>query len=111
MGNSRIIKIAFFLNIILSIASCSQSELGPGDYIQWMDVAENGMLKDYYQNNIKLTCQYTTPEYVVLKQNDPTNLDETLIKENIDAIDEMIHFKLQFEDTTSGNYFSKNYRK
>lgn len=84
--------------------ACSPAELTPADYVEWSDNTENNLIKIYQQNSIKITCQYTTPEYVSLKQSDPQNLDETLLNENIDALDEMIHFKLQFEDTTSSNF-------
>ncbi|MBI3134268.1 MAG: hypothetical protein HYZ14_06280 [Bacteroidetes bacterium] len=93
----------------LFFTACSPSELKPAEYIEWSDNAENNLVKTFQQNNIKLTCQYTTPEYVSLKQTDAASLDEAMVNENIDAVNEMIHFKLQFEDTTSNNFLKNNY--
>jgi len=108
----RIKKSLPFIVVLISghfLTACSPSELKPAEYIEWSDNPENNLVKEYQQNQIKLTCQYTTAEYISLKQSDPENLDEVMVKENIEMVSEMIHFKLKFEDTTSTNFLRNNY--
>lgn len=94
---------------ILFLISCSADELEPGAYIRWVDDPGNGLLKEYTQGNIRLTCQYTPADYVSLKQSNPEELSEEEVQENTAAVSDMLHFKLRFEDTTSNNFMRNNY--
>lgn len=89
--------------------SCSKSELNPNEYIEWSDNPDNSLIKEYKQGSTVLTCQYTTPEYVSLKQTNSENIDKDLVKENIAGISEMEHFKFKFENTESNNFMRDNY--
>lgn len=94
----------FFLTL-----SCNKSKYSPTEYVNWCDSEENGLSKEFTQNELKLTCQFMTSEYAVLKQNDPNNLVEQEINENINALSDLRQFKLIFENTQSTNFLKDNY--
>jgi hypothetical protein len=84
-------------------------ELSPKDYVAWCENPDNGLIKEFVQNDLKLTCQYNTSAYSVLKQSDPNALNEAEINENIEEISDLVHFKLKFENTATGNFLRDNY--
>ena len=98
-----------FFGVALLMSACSKTKLQPSEYIAWSDNKENNLTRVYQQNAIRLSCQYTTPEYVSLKQADAANLDLAAVKENIAAVADMVHFKLRFQDSTSNNFLQNNY--
>jgi hypothetical protein len=97
-------KAIFYSIFFLTLFSCGKSQLTPEEYVAWSDDSENNLVKVFNQNTLQLTCQFTTPEYVSLKQSDPANIDTALLRENIEALNGMVHFKLKFEDTTTNNF-------
>ena len=102
-------EFVVFFSVLFLISSCSPSELKPKEYIQWCDNVENGLIKEQKIGDQTLTCYYTTPEYVSLKQSDPDNIVEDIVKENIAGLEEMEHFKLTFQRESSNNYLRDNY--
>lgn len=102
-------KLTYFIFLIFLGVSCGRSSLTPAEYIAWLDTYENGLVKDYKQDNIRLTCQYMSPAYAVLKQNDPNNLKEQEINQNIGEVSDLVQFKLKFENTKTNNFLKDNY--
>ena len=103
------IKHLLILSLSLIFFSCGKSELSPSEYIDWNDNPDNGLIKEFTQGSTVLTCQYTSPEYVSLKQSNSENIDQNQVEENIAGISEMQHFKFKFENTESNNFMRDNY--
>jgi hypothetical protein len=104
--------ILFILSLVFScmlLQSCTKAELSPSEYIAWCDRSENNLVRVYRQNNLELTCQYNSAEYVSVKQSDPGKLDAAEVKNNTAAVSDLVHFKLKFRDTTSNNFLRTNY--
>ena len=105
----KFISILIVCLLLGLFCGCAPSELEPRDYIQWVENPENSLIKDYTEGDLKLTCTYTPNEYAALKPKDPANLNMEELKEEVNGLNELVQFKLKFENTTSGNFLRGNY--
>jgi hypothetical protein len=97
-------KILYATFCVMLVVSCSNSELGPRDYVAWMESEENSTLKVYRQGDLKLNCQYMTPEYSALKQQNPESINVAEVRETADEISDLVEFKLSFEREGQNNF-------
>ena len=100
-------KILLIVSVFFLIGCNSKKT--PSEYIRWVNNTENGLVKVKETNKTKLTCSYTPVEYVVLKQFKKGRIDTAIYNEEINAINNMHHFILKFENHDGTNLIKDVY--
>ncbi len=94
--------ITFVAVSILCIQACKPPDLGPGEYLKWVEMPAHGLVKEKKIGGINFQAQYKPYEYVVLKESGLNPVTPEGMKAQLNQMGDLTYFTLRMQ-TTDGS--------
>lgn len=96
---------------LLSFALSCKEELSNRRYISYLDDESNGLIVIQNNEGVKISCEFKTPEYILLKEKskETSNLDSIkLLQKEVMEFENLSYFKLKLLSNSSNDFLKSN---